>query len=499
MQLNFTPPTTGQPLAQQQPGLLDKVGGFVSGVANDAANTLLVTPAARATEAITRTLAPNSLAAKGYNAMADEGQGQSFSSPVGNINVPAQKAFGQGGAEQIGGQALKSASYLAPAVAAEGLPTVGMAGSGIAKGVIGGATQGVKLGAVGGVLGGAGNAMSQGGSATDVATQGLQGAGTGALIGGAIGGATGLAGNVWNWKNSDSYTTNLQNADTAQTQAGAAATDSIHEASNVQSDVKTGIQNQFGEVPNMISKVDPNAGTTISPSTLQDMQSLKETKAWSLPNSVKDAIPTDINGPIKFTPQQTQDIITSLNDLKYNSKGDVVVNQQTSKLISDFKNAAQEGMGHVTDNLGNSIWAKAYQDYHQTTDAMDAMSNLIPTKKFSGGMLDPTEVTKSTQKIMKMMETKDGLASLMKSNEQYKAATGYDILNDPMGTIQKLADSNNDFAKALKGNYGHQFVQQLKNPSLAARRTAMAITTVLGIVSLGTAFRKQIGSFISGQ
>src|ERR1035437_1608385 len=109
------------PVAQPQQGLLSQVGNFVSGVAKDAANTLLVTPAARATELATRAFAPNSLAAKGYNAMNDAGQSQSFPTPLGNIDVAPQKAFGQGGTEQIGGQALKSAAYLAPAAMAGGM------------------------------------------------------------------------------------------------------------------------------------------------------------------------------------------------------------------------------------------------------------------------------------------------------------------------------------------------------------------------------------------
>jgi hypothetical protein len=97
-----------------------KVMGFGQDLAKDALGTLLVKPAARATEAITRVAFPNSLAAKGYEAMADEGQTQSFNIPGlqkvlgGPIDVEQQKAFGQGGGTQILGQALHSAAYLAP-------------------------------------------------------------------------------------------------------------------------------------------------------------------------------------------------------------------------------------------------------------------------------------------------------------------------------------------------------------------------------------------------
>jgi hypothetical protein len=485
-------------------GFFSKVGNFLSGAAKDVANTLLVTPAARATEAATRLFAPNSQAAQGYNAMADQGQGQSFGSPLGNIDVPAQKAFGQGGGEQIAGQALKSASYLAPAAAVSGLPSVGIAGSGIASGIGGGIAQGAKLGALGGGLGGAGNAMSQGASSGDVIGQGLQGATIGGIAGGVIGGVTGGLSkpnpNELNTSHpifSSNYDQTLANAQGANMQAGNTATDAVHEASNTINDMTVGAGNQYAQAPQMISQVDPNAGTTLNADILAKMNELKDTKAWSLPDSIRNA--DSINGEIKLTPQDSQDLIKSLNDLKYNSKGDVRVNSQVSSLVSDVKNAAQAGMGHVTDNLGNSVWDRMSQDYQQVQDAKDAMSSLIPIKKFQGEILDPKEVNDSVNKMMKMMETPQGTSALLRSNAEVKAATGYDILNDPMDAIQKLMKSNEEVATATKGNYGHQFLQGLKNPQTLSRRAIYTIGTILGIATLGTAFRKQIGSLISGQ
>ena len=84
--------------------------GFLKSLGKDVLNTLIVKPAARATEAITRTLAPNSMATKGYEAMADQGQSQSF----GGMDVAPVKAFGEGGGRQIAGEALKVGSYLFP-------------------------------------------------------------------------------------------------------------------------------------------------------------------------------------------------------------------------------------------------------------------------------------------------------------------------------------------------------------------------------------------------
>ena len=114
-----------------------KPDGFLKSIVKDAAETLLVKPAARATEAITRTVAPNSLAAKGFEVMSDTGQGQQLL----GIDVPTQKAFGEGGDRQIASDTLRTASYLFPygkAASAVG----GAVGSKIAGNVISGAGGG---------------------------------------------------------------------------------------------------------------------------------------------------------------------------------------------------------------------------------------------------------------------------------------------------------------------------------------------------------------------
>jgi len=93
---------------ERKPGIVSKVLGFGKELVKDAGKTLIVRPAARATEAITRTLAPNSLAAKGYEDMADSGE----SHRILGIDIEQQKAFGQGGGKQIAGNALETAGWL---------------------------------------------------------------------------------------------------------------------------------------------------------------------------------------------------------------------------------------------------------------------------------------------------------------------------------------------------------------------------------------------------
>lgn len=104
----FTAPIT----ETQEP---EKQDGLVKTIAKDVVSTLVAKPAARATEAITRIVAPNSMAAEGFGQMADKGETQSFDIPgLGNIDIEQQKNFGEGGGKQIAGETLKTASYLFP-------------------------------------------------------------------------------------------------------------------------------------------------------------------------------------------------------------------------------------------------------------------------------------------------------------------------------------------------------------------------------------------------
>lgn len=155
--------------------VLSTIGRFGAEIAKDPLKSLLVQPAARTTEAVTRTLAPNSLAAKGYQAMSDQNQAQNFHIPVlGNIAVKPQKAFGSGGGEQIAGNIVHKAANIA------------LFDYGKVAGVVGKTLGTSKLGtrlatdALTGVGFGAGTALENNKSYKDVAKE--------ALIGGAMAG-----------------------------------------------------------------------------------------------------------------------------------------------------------------------------------------------------------------------------------------------------------------------------------------------------------------------
>lgn len=127
--------------AQPEP---QKKDGFLKSIAKDAAQTLLVNPAARATEAVARTVFPNSQAAKGFEAMAQEGENLN----VGGFEVPQVKAFGEGGGKQIAGEALNAATYLVPygKVAGAASKIVGKTAGALTAGALGGYTQDVGQG-----------------------------------------------------------------------------------------------------------------------------------------------------------------------------------------------------------------------------------------------------------------------------------------------------------------------------------------------------------------
>jgi hypothetical protein len=312
---------------------------------------------------------------------------------------------------------------------------------------------------------------------------------------------------------SSSYDTNLANATAANNQAGVNAVNAAKEASGTMIDTKSDLGTQFSQAPKAIMATDPTASIDLSPSTLDKLNALKDTKTFALPDYLRPTsenfgngsidiskIGTGDSSGIKLNPAQAQDLITQLDALTYKAKasGDLAINQQTIGLVNDLKTQAQSAFGHVTDAQGNSVWNSAYQNYRQGMNAVNAMGDLVNIPHSPGEMTSPLDTNKTIGTILKLQETPQGRAILQQSIQQFKNISGYD-LTDPIGTIGKLSESNDAYAQALKGNYGHQFIQGLKNPTLASRRVVFAVTSILGLTALGTAFRKQIGGLLTGQ
>lgn len=172
------------PTRQAQEGV-NVLGSVFNAVVKDPINTLLVTPADRFAEAVGRTGVLGGDIKRGYEAMADAGEKRSYL----GIDVDAQKAFGKGGAGQITGQALKSASYLAGGALA---PKVVLPpASTFVAGALRGAGQGALAGGVTGLLGGSGEALYKGGTLGEATKKGLEGGVAGAVTGGVLGAVIG--------------------------------------------------------------------------------------------------------------------------------------------------------------------------------------------------------------------------------------------------------------------------------------------------------------------
>jgi len=205
-------PTESRPVPAQP----SNQPGFLETLVKDPFETLLVKPADRFAEMIGRTGVLGQDIKRGYEDMADSGE----SRRIFGVDVESQRAFGDGGAKQIGGEGLKTLSYLYGGGAAaggvrstlsgtarQGAMQGGKALAGTARqgamqggkaGVITarqGAMQGGKVGAISGGAYGAGEEMTQKESTLgSILAAGATGAGLGAVTGGALGAAAPVIG-----------------------------------------------------------------------------------------------------------------------------------------------------------------------------------------------------------------------------------------------------------------------------------------------------------------
>lgn len=297
----------------------------------------------------------------------------------------------------------------------------------------------------------------------------------------------------------------------ANNQAGATAVQGANDASKMVYSAKADAATNFSAAPKTIMATDPNLNFDLKSNTLEKLDALKDTKTFSLPDYLRpnsenfgngsidiSKVGTGESSGIKLNPIQTQDLITRLNDLAFKSNGDLAVNQQTADVINDVKNQAQNTFGHITDEKGNSVWGQAYQNYGQVMDAVKSASKLVNINKTPGEMSDPTEIDRTIKNILSLQDTPQGRANINQFIQEFKNRTGYD-LSDPIQAQTKLIDSNVELQKAIKGGYMKQLGDAMKNPSTVGRRLIYLTGSLIGIATVGTAFRKQIGSYFTGQ
>ncbi len=270
---------------------------------------------------------------------------------------------------------------------------------------------------------------------------------------------------------------------------------------------------EFGQTGQNIATAHPDKGITLSNKDIQELNSLKESKSFQLP----DELNTDNNpaldttskfGQIKISPEnqkildannasgatklnaaKTQDLITRLNKLTYDAKaaGDLKINQQSIGLTNRVKGLASEA-------FKGTGFDEAYAKYSAgrgVLEKLDGIVNLDPKAS-------PTDLMKQFNTIAKLHESPEGSKLLDQAVQAYKAERGID-LTDPVGAVNQVLKSQGQLEIAQKGSYMTQLKRALKSPSMAARRIAYLGVSVLGLATVGTAFRKQIGAMFSGQ
>ena len=179
MQKSRTPQEPQEPQRQipEAPTKTD-YGAIAKDIVLDPIKVLLAKPAARVAEAVGRTGVLGENIKRGYEEISDSGEGQNLF----GMHIEKQKGFEDGGLKQIGGDALKTASYLYGG---------GKASSVLGNGVKQSIKTGSKIGAVGGGLYGAGEEMQNTDSTFgSIAKAGAIGSGIGAVGGGLFGAAT---------------------------------------------------------------------------------------------------------------------------------------------------------------------------------------------------------------------------------------------------------------------------------------------------------------------
>lgn len=529
-------PVTGY--APPKQNIAQKAAGFVGGVAKDAYSALIGTPGTKIGQAIvaplnlqknqtttalqnTNTTTAQMLADRAktetnptlkaqYQKQAADllNQGQPFAqapdqsdSNASGVNVPAQKT-GLAGVEQIGGQALKSASYLVGGgEAGAAADTAGVGGKILA---------GTKLGGAVGALGGAGNAMEQGGNLSQVAGSALQGAAIGGLTGGVIGVASAAIHPIFNRATPIMNPTDLADATAAREAASTGGVNAINEMNQTVGADQTSLGEEFKQGAVNIEKANPQAKLNLSGKQLDALNSLKESKLFSLPENLDNSssganiggsefkignpkVASQIEGlqnetASSLSPTQAQDLVTRLNKLTFASKasGDLAVNQQTIGLTNEIKSAASKTFGPE--------WDKFYSNYTQgrtVMDKLDGIVNLDPKAT-------PMDFNKQLGTIQKLGETPEGQKFLQQAIDEYKNVRGID-LTDPVAAANHVLKAQGELEIAQKGTHAHQILQALKSPNLQARQIARVALTLLGITAGATAFRKQIGQFFSGQ
>lgn len=407
-----------------------------------------------------------------------------------NLAQPVNLGFNKGKSDTLGsstpaqnlGTAAQAASFLVPAT---GLGAIG-------GGAVAGALQG-----------GGAAAEDKNATAGGIAASTALGAGAGATIGAATKFLPDWFSSLSSGKGeapaASSASDLLDTATKARSAAGGKAVDAYNSMVENVSGFKSALGENFANEANKLTQGQPELKLNLSNSQMEALNSLKESKSFSLPSYLsKDNNPLLAAGvspdfmaknagalanmqnatQVSLTPSEAQDLITQLNKTTFNAKasGQLAVNQQTIGVTNDIKQAAQEAFGDK--------WTKIYSDYAQGVTAVQKLDDIVNIDKNA----TPTDINKSLDSILKLSKTPEGKVILQQAIQDYKNVSGFDLSN-PVQTIHQIIDKQIELEeakgvadeaakKAAKGGFFKRLIKAGESPEMIARRVVGGAITV---------------------
>lgn len=364
------------------------------------------------------------------------------------------------------GTAAKTASFLAPE---------------LHTGVVG-------TGAIGGGLFGAGEAAQNNQSTGKIVASGAVGALGGAAVGK-------ILDHVFNGSAAGREFISAQGARQGAADEGVQSMDSII---NQVRDYKSRLGQEFAQGAAELEQKAPDLRLNLSNEQMDALNSLKESKVFSLPDYLQKSNteisiggkPVDLGRmnpnlaaqlkgeitkaggetSISLTPTQAQDLITQLDKSTFRpmADGSLQIDQQRVGLTNEIKAAANQAFG--------KDWQEIYANYAKGRGAIDSISDFVKI----GKNLTASDKNKALNQVLRLSQTPEGQKMLQNSIDAFKNTSGID-LNDPVSSIQKILSSDETLKAAEEKATKPGALRQVFNPTYLGR---YAVRYALGYLVL---------------
>lgn len=231
----------------------------------------------------------------------------------------------------------------------------------------------------------------------------------------------------------------------ARGEAAPRAVDSYEDMVQKVTGAKSKLGTDFAAGAAKIESENPNLKLTLTNDQLDQLNDLKESKTFSLPDSLdteknpltgKSVSPAfaaknqDLMSSLKngsaaeLTPTQAQDLITQLNRGTFNSATGQV-NQQMVDITNAIKSSASKTFG--------SDWDSLYSNYGKGINAVKSLDDVTNLDRDATA----SDYNRNIQKIVSLSKTPEGKILLQRSLEDFKNVSGID-LTDPVSAIQDI-------------------------------------------------------------